>query len=1008
MSLDLIIGPPNSGRTGIVLDRFVAALEREPLLIVPTRDDADRFERELGRREGTVLGGTVLTFERLFAQVGEATGQSPAPLLTEAQRLRVAREAIGETDLAALDRSAEGSGFAIVLLEAFDAVQAACIDPATLATRAAELDDGAYERELAALYGAYCAVRNHLGRSDSHSRAAAVTAALRSAPDSWGGRPVLIYGFDDMSGEQVELLEALAAATEVTIALPWEDRLATAARAGLLARLVEIGGRVVDRRQADPANTESPALHHLERHFLEPGPPAAKDTDGLVVLEAAGERSQAELIGSVVARLLADGEEADSIAVVLRNPSAQGELYGRLFEQWGIPVAVEAQIPLRATAAGRGLLAALRVASGRGDVDELLAFLRSAPGAKPDDVDWLERFARRARLQETGPVLEEWVRRVPSALATRQLSKLRDAGPGAPLLAAVAELARSLAQRPLRRRAVLADRARRLELRAAESAARAAEELAELELTTAGSSLLETLDALRVPLWSGSTEGRVRILSPYRVRARRVRHLFIASLQGGEFPRREAPASLLAPQVRSRLGLPPRAEPEAEESYLFYVCLSRPVKSLYLSHCETGEDGEAREPSPLLERVGELLNGGLPPPRRRAVGDLVFPPTEAPTARELARALASPRPPAEAAKTLVAMAVPDSVADEVNAALGHARRGLRLPGPLASPGVLSELGKRRLFGASTLEEYELCSYRWFVQHELSPRPLGPDPDSLVSGSVAHTVLEELYRDPPAAEPLPRPETLDEWLGRARRLLERAAAERGLEPRDAASRAALSRIGALVARFLREEAARETPFVPERDLLEARFGEDEEDAKPPLELNGYSIHGKIDRVDVDRSGPVPLGLVSDYKTGTKATTAKKLEEEGKLQLPLYMLALRRLWTIEPIGGLYRPLGSKDSPVRPRGLLHESQSEHLEPVNPVREDFLAEQDFEAALTRAEERSAQIVAEMRSGQITRDPLKGKCPYWCEFQTICRRERSLTLEREQLPGDEEEEEPA
>src|SRR5687768_18288798 len=58
MSLALIGGPPNSGRTGLVLGRFEAAIESDPILIVPTGDDVERFERELcgSRRAGGLLG----------------------------------------------------------------------------------------------------------------------------------------------------------------------------------------------------------------------------------------------------------------------------------------------------------------------------------------------------------------------------------------------------------------------------------------------------------------------------------------------------------------------------------------------------------------------------------------------------------------------------------------------------------------------------------------------------------------------------------------------------------------------------------------------------------------------------------------------------------------------------------------------------------------------------------------------------------------------------------------
>jgi len=42
---------------------------------------------------------------------------------------------------------------------------------------------------------------------------------LRGDPDSWRGRPVFLYGFDDLTVEQRELVAALAGATEVTVSL---------------------------------------------------------------------------------------------------------------------------------------------------------------------------------------------------------------------------------------------------------------------------------------------------------------------------------------------------------------------------------------------------------------------------------------------------------------------------------------------------------------------------------------------------------------------------------------------------------------------------------------------------------------------------------------------------------------------------------------------------------------------------------------------------------------------
>src|SRR5881396_1252685 len=98
MPLSLIVGPPNSGKAGEVLARLKAALDRDPVLVVPTLDDADRFERELcgaSADVGAVLGVSIRTFKRLFEDVAQATGTALPPSLTDAQRLYAARLAAG-------------------------------------------------------------------------------------------------------------------------------------------------------------------------------------------------------------------------------------------------------------------------------------------------------------------------------------------------------------------------------------------------------------------------------------------------------------------------------------------------------------------------------------------------------------------------------------------------------------------------------------------------------------------------------------------------------------------------------------------------------------------------------------------------------------------------------------------------------------------------------------------------------------------------------------------------
>ena len=47
MGLSLIAGPANAGKVALLLERYLAALAREPVLIVPNRSDVERVERDL-------------------------------------------------------------------------------------------------------------------------------------------------------------------------------------------------------------------------------------------------------------------------------------------------------------------------------------------------------------------------------------------------------------------------------------------------------------------------------------------------------------------------------------------------------------------------------------------------------------------------------------------------------------------------------------------------------------------------------------------------------------------------------------------------------------------------------------------------------------------------------------------------------------------------------------------------------------------------------------------------
>jgi ATP-dependent helicase/DNAse subunit B len=288
-----------------------------------------------------------------------------------------------------------------------------------------------------------------------------------------------------------------------------------------------------------------------------------------------------------------------------------------------------------------------------------------------------------------------------------------------------------------------------------------------------------------------------------------------------------------------------------------------------------------------------------------------------------------------------------------------------------------------------------------VNHELTPQRLDPEPDPLWLGGVVHEALDRLYAAPPGDDSIPRPADIAAWKSRFNELLGEVVAER--ESADTPGRRlALARLRIQVDAFLDTEAEGTTVLRPRADLLERGFGFDEEEDDPgELALGEIALRGRIDRIDVEPGGT--RAVLRDYKTSRAVPGLTRMANEGKLQLQLYMLAARERLGLEPIGGLYQPLGAYGDR-RPRGMVRKSEVgegglfEGLELS--VKGDAVSDEEFEAALADAKERAIENGRRMRAGDITRDPLGGVCSEYCTFQPICRLERALGLEDENGSG--------
>ncbi|MCZ4496322.1 MAG: ATP-dependent nuclease subunit B-like protein, partial [Thermoleophilia bacterium] len=395
---------------------------------------------------------------------------------------------------------------------------------------------------------------------------------------------------------------------------------------------------------------------------------------------------------------------------------------------------------------------------------------------------------------------------------------------------------------------------------------------------------------------------------------------------------------------------------------LLHLTVTSVRRSLRVIRQAAGADGGALAASPAWLELRRLLPDA--PIRARRLGEVSVPPEQVriPTERAVAVAFA------QGQGTQVSN-VPGDVLELLAAAQRTPRIGIDAASPLAR-----ELAGTQFLSVTELEKYLVCSAKWFIEKRLRFNDADADRSHITAGDLAHGILQQLVQHARMDDDA----TPESVLERALAIAPEVAAK--VDRRRVLDTPQVEQIARQSAAVLIEEQAWDRPDRIEVERWIDSRKEDAILAGPKIE--GVEVHGRIDRIDLWGSG----ALLHDYKYSSSVASSNKLVDARKLQLLIYLLAMRAPGTpYEPLGGLYRAV-TNEKPGKPWGAMTQELKEHGVISKRTSAGVYDHDELEEFLDSVQELLAGGIRELKSGVVRPLDSAASCPAHCRLQTICR----------------------
>lgn len=1025
MGIRLVTGPVGSGKTAKAVAEFADLLKADPAgaarslrYIVPTTRAAREIERQVMDLTGLsgIIGNVICTFYKFADEVIAESGLASA-LISDSQRLIVLKELVSNSPLDYFRASAQYPGFVHALEQIIGELKVSMVTPEALADAAEaagpQLGPASKTKvcELTDLYRRY--QQEILMSHSLHDREGVMWRALeimRNRASDSGLRHVVIDGFSDMNGVQMEFLRTITeSASEVLVILDWEhDRPEVFGSVGPTRDFILSLG--ASEEMIPRSSCEPDPLRHVEAQVFRRDAPSLSPGCAVCTIEGGSPVIEVELIAEEIRKLVRDeGYAFGDIALIGRDTEGYRARIERIFPEYGIPVDASDR-PLAGTALARMLMACISAVRGGWQRPEVIRLLKSeflgAGDAALRNACRVEVEARqRAVFDGKSRWLSKWkedddlleFRAQTLAPVAQFQDALNSSGTLTECVAATASLLESLGLRKYNDALLAEDSAAKNALVAIlRDLVEAARLLGRSIERTEFLDLLQTaVNAAEYP----AAASTVNILSTNELGVQKFQVVFVIGLLEKVFPRqisedsflRDSERTVLNPRLTGTLRLASHRQ-EAERT-AFYTAVSSATERLFLCYPLADEAAKDSLPSFYVDEVRKLFDTPLPSLHRN-VSDLIPRMDDAQSRGTLKRSLLYTMAHSPGGDDELAWVYRGLSEDEADVIENCVALAADRDAEVRCNVLLTRLaGGSRVYTCTELENYAACPFMHYCSHTLHLDPIRDEVGALDHGGILHQVLYRVFTyfrerngGPTALSELQIAEVIslanqlfNDEFDNSTRLRNLPEHEKDLTRR---------KLWTYVRRYLRSEHRCSYPgFVPQ--YFELQFGRSDTEGRdfdphstertlsipcdggPPVR-----IMGKMDRLDVSKDG----AMIIDYKTGT-GTDIKGFEKGLVLQAMAYALAVRDLFGMTPVGTEYRPIRKWD----PKGYYIDSTG-----IGKKSNTFTGD-EFSAKLGQCEQFVGEIANGIRQGRIGVVPRD--CKNYCTFRPICRIDRHKLL---------------